>query len=320
MNFHQSPEFKDAIEAAAENLAMRPVLIEKDYWVTFCLKNLSQSEYLNKVVFKGGTSLSKAFKCINRFSEDIDLAIIPGEQSSQDQIKKLLRNVDHTVAAGLDYIDGHKFGRNRTSIYNYPKVLTNQNFGAVKDKIKIEVNSFTNPVPHDPNTISSYIHDFLLATNNAELIQLHGLAPFQVNVLSLERTFFEKLLSINRLSYMGLDKLKEKIRHFYDLHEIYNNTPVKDMILTDASFDTMSLVRSDDESIPTFAGDWIGKPFSASPLLSSLEKTWQELIPTYQQELGELVWDGKLPPPASILAIMKNIQDFVKQYDKKHFS
>ncbi|MFT3703017.1 MAG: nucleotidyl transferase AbiEii/AbiGii toxin family protein [Agriterribacter sp.] len=318
MNFHQSSAFKDAIEATAEKLSLRPVLIEKDYWVTFVLKNLSTSEYVHRVVFKGGTSLSKAYKCISRFSEDVDLAIIPGEPLSQSQGKALLRNIDHTVGTGLTYVNGQKLGRNRTSIYDYPKTIEEKNFGVVKDKIIVEINTFTNPIPHSSLPISSYIYDFLLGIGNTELIKLHALDPFHVNVLSLERTFFEKLLSLNRLSYLGIDRLKEKIRHFYDLHELYYNTPLKDAILADTSFDTLTLVRIDDESIPTFIGDWLGKPFSSSPLLSSLDETWKALIPTYQKELGDLVWTP-LPAPDSILTVMNMIKEFVERYDKIHF-
>ncbi len=76
MIFHQNPkEFKEAIQAASVALGIREVFIEKDYWVCFVLKNLSKSEFKNQVVFKGGTSLSKAYKVIHRFSEDVDLAM-----------------------------------------------------------------------------------------------------------------------------------------------------------------------------------------------------------------------------------------------------
>ena len=68
--------FKDAIIATAQHFGIREVYIEKDYWVTWILKNLAQSAFKNETIFKGGTSLSKAFGCIDRFSEDIDLAII----------------------------------------------------------------------------------------------------------------------------------------------------------------------------------------------------------------------------------------------------
>ena len=68
-------DFAAAIKVASEHLKMRPVYIEKDYWITYILKNISQSSYKDRVVFKGGTSLSKAYNLIQRFSEDVDLAI-----------------------------------------------------------------------------------------------------------------------------------------------------------------------------------------------------------------------------------------------------
>ncbi|MCB9285083.1 MAG: nucleotidyl transferase AbiEii/AbiGii toxin family protein [Lewinellaceae bacterium] len=72
MTFHRTDQFEDAVNAAAAHFGMRPVFVEKDYWVTFALKNLSQSEEAKSTVFKGGTSLSKVYACINRFSEDVD--------------------------------------------------------------------------------------------------------------------------------------------------------------------------------------------------------------------------------------------------------
>ena len=53
-----------------------PSFLIKDYWVTEILRNLQNSEFKNAFVFKGGTSLSKAFNLINRFSEDVDLLFI----------------------------------------------------------------------------------------------------------------------------------------------------------------------------------------------------------------------------------------------------
>lgn len=318
MNFHESRSFGNAIEAAAEMLNLRPVLIEKDYWVTYVLKNLAHSPYASQVVFKGGTSLSKAYRCIDRFSEDIDLAVILGEPLSQAQIKNLLRNIDHAAADGLTFVEGKRWGRNRVSIYDYPKFITGQNFGAVKDKIAIEINTFTNPVPHAGLPISSYLYHFLLANGNADLIQQYQLEPFPLNVLSLERTFFEKLLSLNRLSYDGLERLKEKIRHFYDLHELYHKTSLKETVLNDSGFEVLALVRADDEAIPTFAGEWLGKPFASSPLFATLPETWKSLIPTYQQELGELVW-STLPDPSSVYPLLELIKEFLQRYDEQFY-
>lgn len=315
MTFHQSPEFKDAILAASKALQIRPVLVEKDYWVTFILHELSLSTYAEMVVFKGGTSLSKAYDCIKRFSEDIDLAIIPQEELSGNQIKNLLSKIDHAIADKLDYKGGEKKGRNRTSIYNYPKVLAEQDFGAVRDQIKLELNAFTNPVPHAQLPISSYLYTFLSGRDNIELTREYDLQPFSLNVLSLERTFFEKTLSLNRLSYYGIQTLKEKIRHFYDLYQLYHNTRLKETIFSKENFNVLSLVKKDDESIRTFHGEWMDRPLAKSPLFSSLEDIWKDLISTYRQELSNIIWSGDLPAPTEILSVMQMIRKFINEYD-----
>lgn len=72
MYLHEDKEiFKDIIEQVAEDTGRAVAIIEKDYYVTMLLRLLSKK--LSNVVFKGGTSLSKGFKVINRFSEDIDI-------------------------------------------------------------------------------------------------------------------------------------------------------------------------------------------------------------------------------------------------------
>jgi|SRR5882757_1587465 len=107
MTFHQSPEFADALQAAAGHFKMRSIFIEKDYWVTYVLKNLSQSPHATEVVFKGGTSLSKAYNCIERFSEDIDLALIKKPEASPNQLKSLIKTIETAVSNGLEYFQ-HK--------------------------------------------------------------------------------------------------------------------------------------------------------------------------------------------------------------------
>ena len=315
MTFHSSAYFRDAITAAADALDMRPVLIEKDYWVTFVLKNLSRSPYAGITVFKGGTSLSKAYNCIQRFSEDVDLAVIPQDGLSQNQLKKLLSDIDNTITTGLEYIGGDKKGRNRTTLYNYPKTIEGQPFGAVKEHIKIEVNTFTNPVPHQALPISSYLYQFLLERENTELIDAYELHPFSLNVLSLERTFFEKVLALNRLSYNGIDSLKGKIRHFYDLHQLYHNTRLTETIFLPTSREVLLLVRKDDERLQTFDGPWKNQPYAASPLFTSLEDVWKELTPTYTDELANLLWQGELPSPSSVLSVMQQIRTFLQAHE-----
>jgi predicted nucleotidyltransferase component of viral defense system len=87
---------KEAIfNAGATEMGMTPFAVEKDWWVSRTLNIIFQMDIAAHLVFKGGTSLSKAWKLINRFSEDIDLAIdkefFPGYQGeiTRTQISKL---------------------------------------------------------------------------------------------------------------------------------------------------------------------------------------------------------------------------------------
>src|ERR1700757_913297 len=219
MNLHKSPkEFKDLTEATAQYLNLRPVFVEKDYWVTYVLKNLANSEYREKVVFKGGTSLSKAYGYIERFSEDIDLAILSPGNYSDTQMKTLLKKVSSDITQGLTLIDGHssevKFGKNRTTVYQYEKILQDKNFGVVKDFIIVEINCFTNPVPYNTKNIQTYIAQFLKENKDEKSIAEFELQPFSINVLTAERTYFEKVLSVSRLSYGNIEELIAKVRHF----------------------------------------------------------------------------------------------------------
>lgn len=65
------------IEQAAFRRNMSPVMLEKDFWVCWLLGILFESKFAGSLVFKGGTSLSKVFGVIERFSEDIDLSLSP---------------------------------------------------------------------------------------------------------------------------------------------------------------------------------------------------------------------------------------------------
>jgi len=86
MYLHRDREtFKDIIEQAADSSGRTPAVVEKDYYVTLILKLLS--EQLSQCVFKGGTSLSKGFHVIDRFSEDIDITF--NEHIGESRRKKL---------------------------------------------------------------------------------------------------------------------------------------------------------------------------------------------------------------------------------------
>lgn len=88
------------IEQAAIQRNVSPVILEKDFWVSWLLGILFSSEFAGSLVFKGGTSLSKVFGIIDRFSEDIDLSVspeflqLPNAGTSRNQANKWMKNAE----------------------------------------------------------------------------------------------------------------------------------------------------------------------------------------------------------------------------------
>lgn len=91
MNLHSDKEaFKEIIALAADHFGYEQSHVEKDYWVSKILRDISMSEYADKTYFKGGTSLSKAYGLIERFSEDLDLFVFTGDKGASKQAEKTL--------------------------------------------------------------------------------------------------------------------------------------------------------------------------------------------------------------------------------------
>ena len=86
--------FDETIRAASHQTGIKDEFVEKDYWITLVLSELAKSKYAGQTVFKGGTSLSKGFGLINRFSEDVDIAIINNNSKSGNEIKTIIRTVE----------------------------------------------------------------------------------------------------------------------------------------------------------------------------------------------------------------------------------
>lgn len=76
---HRHKDYKDLIRAVAEEKGIALDLVEKDYWIMHCLYGLTQQGYSFEL--RGGTSLSKGFGIIHRFSEDIDIRIEPPQEA-----------------------------------------------------------------------------------------------------------------------------------------------------------------------------------------------------------------------------------------------
>ena len=315
MNLHQNQTlFRQSIIATAQaknNLS--EVLVEKDYWVCYVLKMLSLSEHADRVIFKGGTSLSKAYDIIDRFSEDVDLAVITKNMTGS-KVKSLIRKIEKDITATDDLTEVEvenitsKKSKFRKTFHQYPRVIKGQNFGQASDKILLEINSFTNPYPFEPKSICTYISDFL-KTNRDDYIEKYELESFEVKVLSLNRTFCEKLMGMVRESYSDdpLTILKKKVRHVYDLHMLIGQSEVRKFMEDEKELKKLiDHVRNDDRENNEFRGEWLDKPLLESPFLKD-DELLNALSGTYGGDFKGLVF-GELPLFESVVASINDIK------------
>lgn len=289
---HDIKLFTQTLRAASQHLDIKLEFVEKDYWITLVLSKLAKSKYVDESVFKGGTSLSKGYNLIERFSEDVDIAIINDKCKSGNEIKTIIRIIEKEITLDLTELqmDGvtSKGSRFRKSVFEY--VTTEK--GNSNNKLIVEINSFANPFPYKRITIKSMVLDFLTQTKNEKYIEQYNLQSFEVNVLSKEQTLLEKFVSLIRCSFNVniVESIAEKIRHFYDLYYLMKNPDCIKFIASGffkEQFDT--ILKHDKEMFKEPTG-WQNKLVAESPLVNDFSNVWKQLKEKYQTELSALAY------------------------------
>lgn len=284
--------FSDTIRATSQHLNINEIFIEKDYWITLVLNRLSKTKYASETVFKGGTSLSKGFGLINRFSEDVDIAIIKAAGKSGNEIKNIIRSVEKEITSELKEMNlegiTSKGSRFRKSIFEYSSIDTKYQ----NNRLIVEINSFANPFPYQQCTIKSFIYDFLKATNNLKYIEQYSLQPFTINVLKKEQTLLEKLVSLIRFSYADevIPSISTKIRHFYDLYYLMNDSECSKFIKSTNFKKRFLEILKHDKEIFDEPENWQSKQLTESPLITDFINIWERLKETYNTELSALAF------------------------------
>ena len=214
MYLHSNKErFLHILESVSKVSKIQADLIEKDYYVSLILKEIATAS--DKVVFKGGTSLSKALKVINRFSEDIDISF--SEHIGASRRKKLKYNIIAPIAEklGLAITNLDKTESDR-DINNYifeykPLCISNAH---IIPAVKVETSLITAVFPFKAMPIGNYIADYAKDISPKE----YGLEPFMMNVQALERTLIDKVFAI--CDYYLSGKSRRLSRHIYDIQKI----------------------------------------------------------------------------------------------------
>lgn len=222
MYLHENEDlFKDIIKQTQNVTNFDLAFIEKDYYVTMILKLIVQkSSNIGEVVFKGGTSLSKCHKVIDRFSEDIDITFT--EHLGDKRRKKLkydvMKSLSDDLHLSITNWNDIQSDRDLNAYSFYYTPLFDDNYEALIKGVKVETALASYSFPTEKMQISSFIGDYLIK-NKPELAKQYFLEPFEMKVQSLSRTFIDKVYA--SCDYFIQGKSRRLSRHLYDLFKIY---------------------------------------------------------------------------------------------------
>jgi hypothetical protein len=224
-------------EESQQRLGLPPASIEKDFWVCWTLKELFGLPGWGKhLTFKGGTSLSKGWRLISRFSEDIDVVIdrehlgFGGVTLSTKQRKRLVKECSRrikedlrpalesrfreAIPAGLEWrlspADKKEDPDQQTLLFYYPSVFQDR-LAYVRPVVKIEMGARSETEPVERPVIQSY-----LAEAFPELLPD---SAFAVRTVTAARTFWEKAMLLHEETFRPGDRPRRPglSRHYYDL-------------------------------------------------------------------------------------------------------
>jgi hypothetical protein len=308
--FADRREFGPTLDAAAERLGISPTAVEKDYWVSQVLRLLGR-EFEGDFIFKGGTSLSKGYRLVERFSEDIDVLVLPGDRGrgATDRLMKAMADRAATgVGGSATGVGGSETGRHRSYEVAYP--ATRGPTALIRTNVLLEMGVRGGPHPHAPVPISSLLGDVLEAAGT-DLSEFEDLMPFEVAVLHPGRTLLEKLVLIHALAQQfgagtGGSIDRRSGRHFYDVYQLLGDRQVLDL-LADRDQTDQVMCSVEEVNRAFFGGEGIEiRPaggFAACPAFDSTSNISSQLREAYESTMPELYFGaGTLPTWEEICA------------------
>ena len=310
---HDKKRYAQAVRFASQHIGIPEIYIEKDYWVTLALKHVFTSEIGKELIFKGGTALSKAYKLIERFSEDIDLVLVTTGKESGNQVKRKLQEVSTLVNTIMpEVVDDdltRKRGMNRKTVHSYSQAFQGV-FGQVRDKVVIETTSYGTPEPYEVRPIQSMIGEVLRSTGQIDLIVQYELEAFDVAVLHPNKVLCEKIMSLVRFSYFDNpeERLKQKVRHLYDLHALLGQKRTIDFVKSPSFEQIMMRVAMDDMDSYPNNNAWLEQNPRDAIVFKEWEHVWKSIQMEYKTTFGQLVY-GELPTEKDISDTMSILSE-----------
>ena len=243
---HQRRDFDQLLAVVANDRELDPMLVEKDYWIMHSLWGLQAQGFVFEL--KGGTSLSKGFGVIHRFSEDIDIRIEPpadmdvktgrnqdkpahidSRRAYYDELSKRIRIPGIDSVERDTFFDDEKMRSAGILLVYSPRAAT---VTGLKDGILLE-RGFDDTAPNRPVTISSWALDFAMSRD----VDVFDNRAVDVLCYAPTHTFVEKLQTIST-KYRRLAEAQKFpgnfLRHYYDLYCLLELQEVQEFMNTPA--------------------------------------------------------------------------------------
>lgn len=273
--------------------------LEKDLWVTETLRVLAgqaqQDGY--QLVFKGGTSLSKAHRLIHRFSEDVDVLLVmtsTGIGSREKRMKSLLEAVGTELGVKLNHdppgAKGKKRGYYRSAAFGWATSRTDSS--GLRDGVLIELGSLGGSIPSSRVELRPMLAEF--ADQAGVEFPFQESEAFPVTVMDPSRTLVEKLMLIHTAAAdttMSAAGKRAAARHYYDVFCLLNNDKVLQKLSDGFVIDLARDVHTHSEAAGRRSIERPADGFGSSPAVD-INKVAEAADEYETVVLPSLIWDS----------------------------
>jgi len=312
-------------------------MVEKDFWVCWTLKRVfSLSERIPHLVFKGGTSLSKVYDVIHRFSEDVDLSLHrsdlgfgddrdPAGDMSNKRRRKLLQDLqtecERYIADELMPVLASAFGTAlgsaegwglqvddrdcQTVLFNYPAGAHTSDMQVpayVRPVIRLELGARSDHWPSEDRVVHCYAAE--------QFPDYFDDPSCQVHVLNAERTFWEKVTLLHAEYHRNPDSpIRVRLsRHYYDLAQLAE-TPIADSAVADLSL--LDAVR--EHKMCFFRSGWANYETACPGTVRIVPPEFRiTAIRQDYRRMGEMIF-GTPPSLDHILAVLTELEQKINR-------
>ncbi len=295
--FRDRKDFPATIDAVGGQLGISSAIVEKDYWVTQALRVLAR-EFSADFIFKGGTSLSKAYGLIERFSEDVDILVVPRDtKSATHTLMKQMAAAVEAELGGPIVVEASATGIHRNARVSYP---ARKIPAGIRPDVLLEAGIRGGPQPCQRMSIGCLIGSAIGDDSAA----YDDLEPFDVEVLHPGRTLMEKLGLLH--SRIGVEpdaaEALRHVRHYYDVYKLLGDDRVLTVLQDRAAFQQIL------ESMRQVNDQWYGGKelrqaagWAISSAFDTSGAGYKQLQRAYTSTMSELYLGNGDPPSLDVI-------------------